>query len=30
MSLAKIIEEIKEKRDDTGVLTIHLNTDASA
>ncbi|MDO5360260.1 MAG: VLRF1 family aeRF1-type release factor [Jeotgalicoccus sp.] len=30
MSLAKIIEEIKGKRDDTGVLTIHLNTDASA
>ena len=30
MSLAKTIEEIKEKRDNTGVLTIYLNTDASA
>ncbi|CEA02568.1 hypothetical protein BN1048_01762 [Jeotgalicoccus saudimassiliensis] len=30
MSLAKIIEEIKGKRDSTGVLTIYLNTDASA
>src|SRR5699024_7327760 len=30
MSLAKIIEEIKSKHDETGVLTIHLNTDASS
>lgn len=30
MSLAKIINEIKSKRDDTGILTIYLNTDASA
>lgn len=30
MSLAKIIEEIKSKRDETGVLTIHLNTDQSS
>ncbi|WP_026867044.1 VLRF1 family aeRF1-type release factor [Jeotgalicoccus marinus] len=30
MSLAKIIEEIREKRDETGILTIHLNTDSSA
>lgn len=30
MSLAKIIKEIKSKRDDTGILTIYLNTDGSA
>jgi hypothetical protein len=29
MSLAEIIEEIQGKEDDTGVLTIYLNTDAS-
>ena len=30
MSLAEIIEEIKGKRDETGILTIHLNTDTSS